>query len=135
MDEYKTKYPSIEFAGWVCGAQKESYIRKGKCLVFPSLWYEGAPLTTVEMKSYGFPCIVPDECAASEDVEDGKTGYIFKIGSLESLKQALCKFEKTDMQVMQQNVINSFNPHIFTSEYHVNNLIKIYEKVLRGKGK
>lgn len=135
MDEYKTKYPSIEFAGWVCGAQKESYIRKGKCLVFPSLWYEGAPLTTVEMKSYGFPCIVPDECAASEDVEDGKTGYIFKIGSLESLKQALCKFEKTDMQVMQQNVINSFNPQIFTSEYHVNNLIKIYEKVLRGKGK
>lgn len=132
LDKYKAKYPTIEFAGWVSGEKKEFYIRKGKCLVFPSLWYEGSPLTTVEMKSYGFPCIVPDECAASEDVEDGKTGYIFKIGDLKSLKEALQKFEKTDLKAMQQNVIDSFNSEILTSEYHVEKLLEIYEKALIG---
>ena len=41
------------------------------------------------------------------------------------------EFEKADVEVMQHKVIDSFNPQIFSSEYHINNLIEIFEKVLK----
>ena len=81
-DELIAAYPNIEFVGWVDGNRKDAIIRKGKGLVFPSLWYEGSPLTILEMMSYGIPCIVPDRCAASEEIKDGITGYVFKTGDL-----------------------------------------------------
>lgn len=124
------KYPEIEFAGWATGEKKNSYLHRCKALVFPSLWYEGAPLTIVEMKSYGIPCIVPDECAASEQIEDGKTGYIFKTGDIESLKEAIMKYEKIDPAVFQQNIMETFRISDFSEESHIRNLIDVYNKVI-----
>ena len=95
------------------------------------MWYETFGLVVAEAKSYGIPCIVPDECAASEMVENGKNGLVFKTGNQKSLESALMEFEKADVEVMQHKVIDSFNPQIFSSEYHINNLIEIFEKVLK----
>lgn len=130
LSEYKKKYPNITFAGWVKGAAMEAYVKKAKALVFPSLWYEGSPLTTVEIKSYGIPAIVPDKCAASETTIDGYDGYYFEIGNLESLKQAVIKMENADMKQMQDNVIRNFNPAEYTMETHIDNLVDVYRQIL-----
>ena len=63
-------------------------------------------LVVAEMKSYGIPCIVPDRCAASEQIEEGKTGYIFESGNLESLKECICKYEQTDIIKLQNNILD-----------------------------
>lgn len=102
MKELKEKYPKIVFCGWVDGEEKEKFILKGKGLIFPSLWYEGSPLTILEMKSCGIPCIVPDKCAASEDIKDGFTGFVFQTGSLYSLKKAIMKYEKVDLSIYKR---------------------------------
>lgn len=133
-EELERKYPNVKFAGWVSGKEKELNFQKAKCFVFTSLWYETFGLVVAEAKSYGIPCIVPDECAASEMVENGKNGLVFKIGNQKSLESALMEFEKADVEVMQHKVIDSFNPQIFSSEYHINNLIEIFEKVLKKNG-
>lgn len=133
--ELEEKYPNIKFTGWLTGYQKEQYVRKGKALVFPSLWYEGAPLTIQEMKSYGIPCIVPDRCAASEQIEDGKTGYIFKTGDLESLKEAILKYENTDLAQMQKNLLESFHPEELSMETHLKRLVGIYNEILENDEK
>lgn len=129
-EEMERKYPNIHFAGWVAGAEKETLIRKGKALIFPSLWYEGAPLTVQEIESYGIPCIVPDRCAAAEQVEDGKTGFIFKTGNLESLKEAILKYEQADIAKMQQTLIDTFDAKSLSMETHVKNLLEIYNQIL-----
>ncbi len=129
-EELVRAYPNVEFAGWVDGDQKDAIIRKGKGLVFPSLWYEGSPLTILEMMSYGIPCIVPDRCAASEDVEDGKTGYIFKTGDLASLEEAILRYEEADIATMQRNIISTFNSAECSPETHTTNLLHIYESIL-----
>lgn len=123
-------YPNIEFVGWVDGNKKDAIIRKGKGLVFPSLWYEGAPLTVLEMMSYGIPCIVPDKCAASEEIVEGITGYIFKSGDLASLKENIQRYEKTDLRKMQHNILSSFDASGCSPETHTTNLIRIYDKIL-----
>lgn len=130
LNDLKTKYPNIDFAGWVTGKDKEELIRKGKALVFPSLWYEGAPLTIMEMKSYGMPCIVPDRCAASEEIINEKTGLIFKSGNYDSLKAAIEKYEESDIQEFQNNIISSFTAENYSIQNHLNGLLEIYNNIL-----
>lgn len=124
--EYEKKYPHIKFVGWVSGKEKDKYIRRGKALVFPSRWYEGAPLTILEMKSYGIPCIVPDRCAASEEIEDGKTGFVFKTGDLESLTNCITKYENSDTHGMQKNITEQFSSSDYSLENYSKKLIEIY---------
>ena len=128
--ELEVKYPHIEFAGWASGKKKELCLRRAKALVFPSFLGETYGLVVAEAKSYGIPCIVPDRCAASEQIEDGKTGYIFKTGDLESLKQAIMKFENTNLVKMQKNLIDSFNPNDLSMETHLKRLVNIYNEIL-----
>lgn len=68
LEELKEKYPEIEFTGWLSRTEMIPYIQKSKAFVFPSKWYEGSPLTVVEMMSFGLPCIVSDASSATENV-------------------------------------------------------------------
>ncbi|MDV3113765.1 glycosyltransferase family 4 protein [Segatella copri] len=130
MENLKCKYPNMVFAGWASGDRKAALMRKAKALIFPSYWRETYGLAVAEARSYGIPCIVPDKCAASEQVVDGKTGYIFKTGDLASLKEAVLKYEHTDLKQMQKNLIESFHPEELSMETHVKKLIEIYNDIL-----
>lgn len=130
-EDYQRRYPNIQFAGWVTGDEKDKLLRRGKALIFPSLCYEGAPLTIIEMKSYGLPCIVPDLCAAAEEIEDGKTGYIFKSGSLISLENAIRKYERADVRYFQNNILNNFSSNKYLLSTHCKKLIEIYNSISR----
>lgn len=130
MEELKGKYKNVDFVGWVDGREKEEYLGRATCLVFPSLWYEGAPLTVLEMMSYGIPCIVPDRCAASEEIDDGRTGYVFKSGNLESLKAAIMKYEKSGKQHMQDRIAETFDADRFTLASHCRRLVEVYADIL-----
>jgi glycosyltransferase involved in cell wall biosynthesis len=125
--ELERKFPNVEFKGWLSGEEKRNVVSSAKCFVFPSLWYEGAPLTIVEMKSRGVPCVVPDSCAASEEIEDGISGCIFESGRLDSLKTAILKIEWADLQLMQNNIIKSFDAPKYSLKSHADSLIAIYD--------
>lgn len=130
IDDYRAKYPNVEFVGWKSGVEKEKEIARCKALIFPSLWYEGAPLTIVEMKSFGVPCIVADKTAASEQIEDGVTGLIFKIGNKDSLKEAILKYENSNILTMQKKILSGFDPEKYSMVTHIKALIDIYNKIL-----
>ena len=134
-EELSLEYPNMIFAGWASGEKKQKLLRKGKALVFPSLLFETYGLVVAEAKSYGIPCIVPDCCAASEQIEDGKTGYIFKTGDLESLKEAIMKYENTDLAQMQKNLLESFHPEELSMETHLKRLVGIYNEILENDEK
>lgn len=129
-NELARKYPQIEFVGWASGEKKFSFMKRAKALVFPSLWVETYGLVVAEAKSYGIPCIVPDKCAASEQIEDGQTGYIFKSGDLKSLKESILKYEMTDLKMMQLRLNSSFDREALSMKNHIIKLIDIYNKIL-----
>ncbi len=99
-------------------------------LVITSRWYETFGLVVAEMKSYGIPCIVPDRCAASEQIEEGKTGYIFESGNLESLKECICKYEQTDIIKLQNNILDISTSQKYSMEEHIKVLLNVYEGIL-----
>lgn len=131
--ELARKYENIEFTGWVSGDKKISYLKNARALVFPSLWYEGAPLTIVEMLSRGIPCIVPDKCAASECVTHGFNGYLFKIGDIESLKESIKMMTVEESKRMSRNIINSFDSYSYSESAHSSSLMEIYRDILSHK--
>ena len=132
-EELDKKYPQLPFVGWKSGAEKMDILKKAKCLVFPSLWYEGAPLTIIEMKSMGIPCIVPDRCAASEVVTEGESGFIFPIGDMDGLKQAIMRCENSNLGRMSEQTVNGFDKSLYSLDTHVNSLIGIYNDILSHK--
>ena len=57
-DKLEKQYPNIEFVGWKNKNEVKQYMKGARTLIFPSRWYEGAPLTPLEAMQYGIPCIV-----------------------------------------------------------------------------
>ena len=64
-------------------------LRNARALVFPSVWYEGQPLTVLEALGLGTPVIVSDVCAGRESVEDGVSGRWFRSNDAASLAAAM----------------------------------------------
>jgi glycosyltransferase involved in cell wall biosynthesis len=87
--ELRAKYPEARLLGWQSGPAVREAIRAARALVFPSLWYEGQPLTVLEAKGLGTPVIVADGCAGREEIEDGASGLWFKGGHADDLARAL----------------------------------------------
>lgn len=63
----------------------------GRCraLVFPSLWYEGLPMTILEAFAAGVPVIAARRGAAETLVRDGETGLTFTPGDAAGLATCL----------------------------------------------
>ena len=83
------RYPEARLLGWHDAAGVRAAMRAARALAFPSLWYEGQPLTVLEAKALGTPVIVSDACAGRESVEDGVTGLWFRSGDADDLARAM----------------------------------------------
>ncbi|MEK4033361.1 glycosyltransferase family 4 protein [Methylocystis sp. IM3] len=79
------EFPQARFLGWLPPAGVRDALRRARALVFPSVWYEGQPLTIHEALAQGVPVIVSDLCAGRETVADGETGFWFDCGDARSL--------------------------------------------------
>ncbi|SFJ38941.1 Glycosyltransferase involved in cell wall bisynthesis [Terrisporobacter glycolicus] len=124
----KKKYPKIEYAGWQKKEVIDKYMRNAKALVFPSLWYEGAPLTILEAMSVGLPCIVSDVCAGKEFIEDKKNGLLFKGGCKDDLKNKLISYNEVNSLKFSEVCISKFNE--YESISYIENIINAYESYI-----
>ena len=75
------RYPEAELLGWRTPDEVRALMRGARALVFPSVWYEGQPLTVFEALAVGTPVVVSDACAGREAVADGRDGFWFRSGA------------------------------------------------------
>lgn len=125
LSELKEAYPNIVFAGWADKVKKEIFVKKSKCLIFPSLVHETFGLTIAEMLSYGIPCIIPDGCGASSLVNDGVNGYVYNMGDYNALKTCVEKFEACDLEQIQTNTRNSFVRENYSLNVYIERLLTL----------
>lgn len=121
----KHKYPNIEYVGWKNKEDINIYMKGANALVFPSLWYEGAPLTILEAMNIGLPCIVSDICAAKEFIEDNKNGLLFKGGDKEDLKKKLIAYNEKKILGFSDACIDAFNK--YESISYIENISNAYK--------
>lgn len=115
------KFPNIEFAGWKNKDEVKQYMKGAKALIFPSRWYEGAPLTPLEIMQYGVPCLVSDVSAAIEYVED--INLQFQV-NVKDLKEKIMYYEK---DIKKYANTTNFNLKIYKKDVYISRL-KLYLK-------
>jgi len=76
---------NVHFAGFVSGADLETFYRQTKVFVCPSKWYEGFPNVITRAMVAGKPVVASGIGALPEIVDDGVTGWVFTPGDVDEL--------------------------------------------------
>lgn len=82
-------HPNISYLGALPHDKLSEELRNCTALVFPSIWYEGMPLTLLHAFSTGTPVIASNIGAMSFMIEDHHNGLHFRMGDAADLAQKL----------------------------------------------
>lgn len=135
-DALRRRYPEARLLGWHDADGVRHAMRAARALVFPSLWYEGQPLTVLEAKALGVPVIVSDACAGREEVEDGVTGLWFRSQDVDDLVRALGEMaDDARVAAMSLAAYRAFWRKPPTIERHIGNLTAIYRDMVGDLGR
>ena len=127
-EKLQKEYPDIEFVGWKSKEEVNKYMRGAKALIFPSRWYEGAPLTPLEAMQYGLPCLVSNVSAAIDYVNKDYTS--FKL-DCEDLKKTILKYE-ANMEIYKKDCKEFIEKR--NKEKYVEEIINFFNEV-KNEGK
>lgn len=121
--------PWIEHLGFVSGDALRQLVAKARAVIVPSEWYEPFGLTVIEAKAAGTPVIGARIGGIPELIRDGVDGLLFEAGNVDSLAEALLKFDDLDAISMGRAAREDAELR-FSPEMHVVELLKIYNEVV-----
>ena len=108
---YCKSHQNIRYLGKLDKRSIHNQMHKCKALIFPSIWYEGMPMTIIEAFSSGLPVIASKLGSMESMIEDGKNGLLFEAGSKDDFLRTLVKFESLkneEKEKMSCEAVKSF---------------------------
>ena len=118
--------PNAEYVGFKTGDELSNLIRRAKCSVYPSEWYENCPFSVIESQMFRTPVICSRMGGIPELLQENKTGLLFEAGDADDLKEKLEYFLYTP-DVAESFTRNCKGVVFETPETYYNKLIQIYE--------
>ncbi|WP_414584573.1 glycosyltransferase [Scytonema sp. PCC 10023] len=108
-------------------------MHNAKFLVFPSIWYEGFPLTIAEAFACGLPVIASKLGSMAEIVEDGVNGLHFEVGNAQDLANKInwATTHPEAIDAMGKNALSTYKAK-YTPEANYQQLIEIYKQVINN---
>jgi glycosyltransferase involved in cell wall biosynthesis len=115
------------------GAVTEA-MRQARALVFPSLWYEGCPMTLIEAFASGLPVIAFRLGAMAEMIDHGDNGLLVAPGNAADLAAALrwAASHAGSMATMGERARRTYEL-LYTPERNYAMLMEIYELAARRR--
>ena len=120
---------NVECKGFTPHEQVIEYISLAKAVIYPSLWYEGFPMTIVESLACGTPVVVSNTPNLSETIRDGVNGYAFKVGNANALKEQIFNFPEINTikyRELKENAEKTYKEK-YTEEIVYQNMNMIYQ--------
>lgn len=134
--ELEARYPEAAMLGWRDAAGVQALMRRARALVFPSVWYEGQPLTVYEALACGTPVVVSDACAGREAVMDGQTGFLFRSGDPDALAAHLRRLTDDALAARMGRAAHArYWAAPLSLDAHLDRLGGVYAAVLRAPGR
>lgn len=129
--ELERDFPEHDFAGWKSGEEVSNEMRAARALVFPSVLYEGQPLTVYEALANGCPVIASDAGAAVEAIEQDRNGLRFSsndVGSLAGAMTALMDDARAAAMAREAHAIYWRRP--LTLKRHLDGVTEVYRAAM-----
>lgn len=119
----------ISFLGQLPPGETQKQMRGARFLLFPSIWYEGFPLTVAEAFACGIPVVCSRLGSLEEIVQDGRTGLHFSAGDSKDLaaKVEWAWTHPTEMEEMGRAARREYE-NKYTPERNYEALLQIYER-------
>lgn len=135
VKKYAAKHSNIKYRNQL--SRDEVFIEMKKCsaLVFPSIWFEGMPMTILEAFSVGTPVISSDLGAMKSMIKHEWNGLLFKPNNPDSLCRSLHFWVNLSIEEKQQYYLNSereYKEH-YTPVVSIKQLLKIYKAVIEER--
>lgn len=123
---------NVEFLGYKYGKELFDLVANAKYVCVPSECFENNPMTIVEAYSLKTPVIGAAIGGISEIVENGRTGFTFESGNVDSLTNAINKAENLDKDSYEQLKLESFTfaKENFSREKYLKKLLAFYESLI-----
>lgn len=121
----------IEFLGYKSGIELYELIQQAKAIVLPSEWYENAPMSVLESFAMGKPVIGANIGGIPEMVLNNHTGWIFKSGDIEQLKELLANVDSLSANSIIQ-VGRQAREHVatnFSRRHYVESTLSLYSRL------
>jgi glycosyltransferase involved in cell wall biosynthesis len=83
------RVPGVRFTGSMEHGAVLETLRSVRCLVFPSLWFEGEPMIVVEALGAGTPVLASDVGGIPELLAYGAAGWLTEAGDVDAWGKAL----------------------------------------------
>lgn len=126
-DIYRQRVEELEKKGIVeyCGVKMDMkpFIASAYAAIHPS-YYEGMTNVVLEHSAMGRPCLGSNIPGVADGIDDGKTGFLFNVGDVDSLVDAVEKFlslsyeEKVNMgKNARKKMEKDFDRNIVTNIY------------------
>ncbi len=121
------------------GLQEKAFIfnalKSCKALIFPSIWYEGLPITILEAFSTGTPIVASDIDNINTIVTDGFNGIHFKTSNHEDLEIKVSTFGKSDgHRQLYTNARKTYEKY-YHPDANYTRLMQIYNDAINAKKK
>ena len=129
--EIQKIYPDANITGWVHKDMVIENLRYARAVVFPSLLYETLGMSVLEAAALGIPSIVSDTSAASELIEDGVSGLLFRRNDFEDLSEKIKMLQNSEIvKKMGAAAYKKFWNEENDVNTYINKLEKIYIEIL-----
>lgn len=121
----------IDFLGFQDKSTVLKLMQYAQFLVFPSIWYEGFPLTIAEAFSCGLPVLAPKLGGMAEIVENEMTGLHFEPGNAADLavKIKWATSHPENIIAMGKNARSLYETK-YTPEANYQQIMAIYQQVI-----
>jgi glycosyltransferase involved in cell wall biosynthesis len=116
--------------GWIAESEIEQWMRRARCIVFPSLWYECNPLVVADALRLGLPVLVADSTVATSSVQHGVEGLHVEAGNPQAWADAMASLRSDE--VVRDFSRNAFAAGQQLAEYpdYTDRLIDIYRMAI-----
>jgi glycosyltransferase involved in cell wall biosynthesis len=127
------QFANISYLGNLPNNEVSVEFRKTQALIFPSVWYEGMPMTILEAFSTGTPVIASKLGAMTSLIIDGYNGFHFEPGNVDNLKEIVIRYNALSIlekEQMSNNALEEYKSK-YSPELQLAYFDSIYNKVLK----
>jgi glycosyltransferase involved in cell wall biosynthesis len=133
VEQASRRDPRIRYLGQLSSEGLRDQMKRARVLVFPSIWYEGLPLTVLEAFATGLPVLASNLGSMTRLVAPGTTGLHFEPGNAAALASKLtwCQENPERMMEMGRQARSQYLAS-YSANSNYEQMMRIYELALHN---